>query len=104
MTVNVSIEQPLKPENLRLQKDGNFTRIYLGKLLVFVVYHYSKERSENEEDFQLRGGYYITELGLAEVIIKQKMNNRRFVKHKAAIGFCLAALKCFRDKLNMAGF
>ena len=83
---------------LRIEQRKYYTQIYLGETLLFSIHHVAKAYKDDGEVLEGTAKFYITELGITEILIPS--TNRNFTTRKQAEKACLNALRDFRTDLG----
>ena len=82
---------------LRIEQGKYYTQIYLGRSLFFSIHHVAEEYAASGEELNGRAKFYITELGIADILLPS--TKRNYITHKTAVRTCLRALRDFRRGL-----
>ncbi len=90
-----SVAKPIQA--LRIEQRKYYTKIYLGTTLLYAIHHVAKEYADSGEPLEGDGEYFITESGIADIIIPA--TNRNFNTLKAAVSTCISALRDFRTDI-----
>ena len=83
---------------LRIEQGKYYTQIYLGETLLFSIHHVAKAYEDDGEALKETAKFYITELGITEILIPS--TKRNFTTRKQAEKACLNALRDFRTDLG----
>ena len=93
--MNATMAKPI--QSLRIEQRKYYTRIYLGVALLFSIHHVAEAFAADGESLEGTARFYITELGIAEILLPG--TERNFATRKKAEQACIHALKGFRTDL-----